>query len=164
MTSICLIHVYVYICKKSGTKPLINQSSERPVRSESLKLWKNKFTTVKNIVVFFLWFLTDSEWTKYCNMKSIFYKTRGVYKCNQWNYFQRGCMDKWRSGDFSIQTWCIILEAFASKAPHSEILKRFLCMYKNLLLFILLFCSWNNWHLSGGTFYLIYLDATGSFL
>ena len=29
--------------------------------------------------------------------------------------FQRGCMDKLRSGDFSIQTWFIPLEAFASK-------------------------------------------------
>ena len=29
--------------------------------------------------------------------------------------FQHGCMDKWRSGDFSIQTWCIPLEAFTSK-------------------------------------------------
>ena len=24
-------------------------------------------------------------------------------------------MDKWQSGDFSIQTWCIPLEAFTSK-------------------------------------------------
>ena len=47
--------------------------------------------------------------TKYCDIKG-FYKTH-----NQWNYFQRGCMDKWRSGDFSIQTWYIPLEAFASK-------------------------------------------------
>ena len=47
-------------------------------------------------------------------MKS-FYKIHGVYSNNQWNYFQRGCMDKWRSGDFTIQTWCIPLEAFASK-------------------------------------------------
>ena len=29
--------------------------------------------------------------------------------------FQRGCMDKWWSSDFSIETWYIPLEAFASK-------------------------------------------------
>ena len=44
-----------------------------------------------------------------------FYKTDGVYSYNQWDYFQRGCMDKWRSGDFSIQTSFIPLEVFASK-------------------------------------------------
>ena len=47
-----------------------------------------------------------------------FLKNHGVYSYNQWNYFQRGCMDKWRSGDFSMQTWCIsleALEAFASE-------------------------------------------------
>ena len=49
--------------------------------------------------------------TKYCNIKA-FYKTHGVYSYNQWNYFQRGCMDKWQSGDFSMQTWCKPLEAF----------------------------------------------------
>ena len=41
----------------------------------------------------------------------LFYKTHGIYSYNQWNYFQRGCMDKWRSDDFLIQTWCIPLEA-----------------------------------------------------
>ena len=44
-----------------------------------------------------------------------FGKTHGVYSYKQCNYFQRGCMDKWRSGEFSIQTWCIPLEAFASR-------------------------------------------------
>ena len=29
---------------------------------------------------------------------------------NQRNYFQHGRMDKWRSGDFSMQTWCTPLE------------------------------------------------------
>ena len=38
-----------------------------------------------------------------------------VYSYNQWNYFQLGCIDKWVSADFSIQTWCIPLEAFTSK-------------------------------------------------
>ena len=28
---------------------------------------------------------------------------------------KRGCMYKWRSSDFSIQTWCIPFEAFAPK-------------------------------------------------
>ena len=67
---------------------LYNQSSERPVRSESLKLWRN------------------------CHIKA-FNKTHGVYSYNGWNCFQHGCMDKWRSGDFSIQIWRIPLEAFA---------------------------------------------------
>ena len=74
---------------------------------------KNKFSIVK-ICFIFLWFTfnqTDSKWTKYCNIKA-FNKTHGVYSYNQWNYFQRRCMDKRRSGDFSIQTWCI---PFASK-------------------------------------------------
>ena len=42
---------------------------------------------------------------------------------NQWNYFQRGCIDKWRSGDFSIQTWCIPLEVSLLK----------MCIYKSYL-------------------------------
>ena len=49
------------------------------------------------------------------NKTKAFYKTNGAYSYNQWNYFQGGCMDKWRSGDFSIQTRCIPLEAFAFK-------------------------------------------------
>ena len=52
--------------------------------------------------------------TKFCNIKA-FYKTPQSIFDNQWNYFQRGCMHKWRSGDFSIQIWHIPLEAFASK-------------------------------------------------
>ena len=44
------------------------------------------------------------------------------YSYNQWNYFQGGCMDKWQSGDFSIQTLCIPLEAFASKYLFTDIL------------------------------------------
>ena len=57
---------------------------------------------------------TDSKWTKYCIIKA-FYKSPGVFSFNQWNYFQRGCIDQWQSGDFSIQTLCMLLEAFASK-------------------------------------------------
>ena len=59
---------------------LNDESSERPVRSESLKLWTIKFKTVK-ILLLFLWFTidwTDSKWTKYCNIKA-FYKIRRVY-------------------------------------------------------------------------------------
>ena len=34
---------------------------------------------------------------------------------NHWNYLQRGCMDKWRSGDcFQYNPGCIPLDAFAS--------------------------------------------------
>ena len=86
-------------CQKRKFKPLINT-----------------FKTVKILSFFSLFTIgrTDSKWTKYCNFKA-FCKFRKVYSHNQWNYFQRGCMDKWRSGDFSIQTWCIPLEAFASK-------------------------------------------------
>ena len=78
------------------------KSSERHVRSESLKLW-NIFKPAKNIAIFFF----DSQLTgliqnktKYCNIKA-FYKTHGIYSYNQWNYFQLGCMDKWRSCDIS---------------------------------------------------------------
>ena len=44
-----------------------------------------------------------------------FTKPAEYIRTNMWNYFQRVCMDKWRSGVFSLQTWCISLEAFASK-------------------------------------------------
>ena len=54
--------------------------------------------------------------TTYRNQSQHFTKP-SVYSQNQWNYFQHGYTDKWRSGDFSIQTWCIPLEAFASKKP-----------------------------------------------
>ena len=50
-----------------------------------------------------------------------FYKTHGIYLYNQWNYFQRECMDKWRSGDFSLQTWRIPLEAFASNNTNERL-------------------------------------------
>ena len=43
---------------------LLDQSYERPVRSESFKLWsKNKFTTVKSIIFFF--YLQLTEWSKW---------------------------------------------------------------------------------------------------
>ena len=52
----------------------------------------------------------------YCIINNkAFHKKRGVYLYNQWNYFQCLCIDEWWSGDISIQTWCIPLEAFASK-------------------------------------------------
>ena len=77
-------------------------------QKQKFKALKITFKPVK-ILLFLLCFTTDradSKWTKYCNIKS-FYKIRGVYSYNQWNYFQRRCMDKWRSGDFSLQTCCI---------------------------------------------------------
>ena len=91
-----------------------NKSSERPVRSESLKL----LNTIKQVkILFFLWFTidrTDSKWNKILQYQT-FYKTHCVYSYNHWNYFLRGCIKKLRSGNFSIHTWCIPLKAFASK-------------------------------------------------
>ena len=94
----------------------VNQSSERPVRSESLKFWIIHLNQKK-----YCYFVFDSQLTgliqnktKYCNINAWCMYTR-VYSYNQWNYFQRGCMDKWWSSDFSIQTRCIPFEAFASK-------------------------------------------------
>ena len=91
------------------------------------KLWetcqKRKFKALKNTFkpVKYCYFFFDSQLTgliqnktKYCNIK-VFYKTQGVYSYNYWNYFQQAYMDKWRSGDFSIQTCCIPLEAFTFK-------------------------------------------------
>ena len=87
------------------------------------KLWercqKPMFKALKNTFKYYFFFESQltrliQNKTKYCNIKA-FYKTHSVYSYNQWNYFLRGCMEKWRSGDFSIQTWCIPLEALASK-------------------------------------------------
>ena len=62
----------------------------------------------------FIWFTTDrtdSKWTNIAISKH-FYKTRGVFSFNQWNYFQRGCIDKRRSSDCSIQTRLYIFRSF----------------------------------------------------
>ena len=83
---------------------IIDQSSERPVRSESLKLW-NKLKPVKILLFFYF----DSQLTGLIQNNTAISNPRCIY--NQWNYFQHRCMSKWWSADFSIQTWCIPLEA-----------------------------------------------------
>ena len=64
---------------------------------------KNTFKPVK-IVLFFAGLIQNK--TKYCDIKT-FHKTHGIYSYNQWNYLQRGCMAKRRSGHFSTKT-CLV--------------------------------------------------------
>ena len=109
-----LVRVDVKISAIIRYDPLMKSKLWETCQKRKFKAME-KYKTVQ-ILLFFLWFTvdrTDSKWPKY-NIKA-FYKTRGLYSYNQWNYLQRGCMDKWRSGDFSLQTCCIPLEAFASK-------------------------------------------------
>ena len=65
------------------------------------------FKPVK-ILWIFLWYTidrADSKQNKILHYESILQNSRVyTHSYNQWNYFQRGCMDKWQSGDFSIQT------------------------------------------------------------
>ena len=106
------------------------------------KLWqtcqKRKFKD-KPVKIYYFFF--DSQLTgliqnktKYCNIK-----THGVYSNSRWNYFQRGCMDKRRSVDFPIQTWCIPLQAFASKTPFDENLAE---IYYMIFLFKKSYTGW----------------------
>ena len=81
---------------------------------------KTKFTTVKNTIIFFFTIeQTDSKWTKYCNIKAL-YKTHGVYLYKKSNYFQCGCINKWRSGDFSIETRLYTFRSFCFLKPSQE--------------------------------------------
>ena len=74
----------------------INQSSERPVRCEF------KALNSKNIFIFFsLTRLIQNKQKK--AISKHFIKPAEYSHPNKWNYFQRGCMDKWQSGDFSLQ-------------------------------------------------------------
>ena len=68
------------------------------------KVLKNKFTNIKNIVIFIYNWQDRFKMNKikYCNIKA-FYKTRGEFSYHQWNYLQRGYIDIRRSGDISIQ-------------------------------------------------------------
>ena len=121
----------------------INQSSERR-QKRKFKALKNSFKIVKSIVIFFVWFTTDgtdSKWTKYCNIKA-FYKTRGVYSYNQRNYFQRGCIDKRRSGDFSalgtnyyISTFTLLHWSKLYQVVHRHFIYCFIISYFDSLFF-----------------------------
>ena len=84
------------------------------------KVFKALKNTFKPVKIFFSMIHNWPDWFKIKQntaMSRHFTKPTvyTMYLYNQWNYFQQGCMDKWRSGDFSIQTWCIPLEVFASK-------------------------------------------------
>ena len=67
---------------------------------------------------------------KYCIIKT-FYKTRYWY--NRWNYFQHGCMDKWRSGDFSL------IKALIKRHVRSESLKLWIIHLKPVKIVLVLF-------------------------
>ena len=73
------------------------------VLSEALK---KTFKPVKYCYYFFNSQLTGliQNKRKYFNIKA-FYKTHGVYLYKQWNYFLRGYMDNWRSGDFRSESF-----------------------------------------------------------
>ena len=77
-------------------------------RSESLKALQNTFITVKSIVTF----LFDSQQTGLIQneqntaiSKHFTKPVEYIHTCNQWNYFQCGCMDMRQSGDFSMYTF-----------------------------------------------------------
>ena len=80
-------------------------------QKRKFKALKNIFTTVKNIVLCFFDLQLTGQIQNEQNIKA-FYKIRGVYLYDQWNYFQRGCIDQWRSSDFSIQTRLYTFRSF----------------------------------------------------
>ena len=78
-------------------------------------LWMNFLRTNTNVITFLFHILICKQ-NNYmlCLLKKN--KNCEAYSYSQWNYFQRGRIDKWRWGDllFHYKTWCIPLEAFAS--------------------------------------------------
>ena len=91
----------LYLLLRLLSRPLLNK-----------KALKNAFKPLKYCYFFFEdWFKIK---TKYCNIIA-FYKTHGVYLYTSGTIFSA---DVWINGGqviFSIQTWCIPLESFASK-------------------------------------------------
>ena len=130
------MHIYVFLqhtCTVHCTVFSFLKILRFPIRS---KLWetcqkrkfkdlKNTFKLVKNIDIIPL----IHNWPDRFKIKqnpaiSKHYKTRGVYPFNQWNYFQRGYIDKRRSGDFSRQTRMFTFRSlFASKNIIVNIMK-----------------------------------------
>ena len=98
------IFIYSYLWSDILLKPRLKSLKSKlqeTCQKRKLKALKNTLKPLKYCYFFF-----DSQLTVLIQNK-----TKTKYCNNQWNYFQRGCMDKWRSADFLIQTWCIPLEA-----------------------------------------------------
>ena len=85
-------------------------------QKRKLKALKNKFQTVKILYLFLFHNWPDRfKMNKILQYQSILQNPRSIYSYIQWNYFQRGCIDKRRTGDFPIQTRLYTFRSFASK-------------------------------------------------